>query len=73
LPPIDKSNGVQVRARAGDVIFAHYLLAHTIASNVSANIRYALYFRVSVPNLGKGTDKYEMYRNLWTDWPGLPK
>eukprot|EP00051_Salpingoeca_urceolata_P005128 m.70558 g.70558 ORF g.70558 m.70558 type:complete len:482 (-) comp14075_c0_seq3:218-1663(-) len=38
---------VQVSARAGDVVLAHYQLAHTIAPNVSPNIRYCVYFRLT--------------------------
>ncbi len=69
MPKIELANGVQLRPRSGDVVFAHFLLAHTVASNVCAHIRYALYFRVSVP----GMQVNRVYTDVWADWAGMPK
>ena len=32
--------GVQVKMQPGDVVLAHYMLAHSIAPNCSPHIRY---------------------------------
>jgi hypothetical protein len=37
---------VQVRARAGDVIFAHPMLPHKVGINYSPHIRHAVFFRL---------------------------
>ena len=39
--------GVVPPAREGDVVLAHYMLAHSIAPNCGPNIRYQVYFRVN--------------------------
>lgn len=61
---------VQVCARAGDVVVAHYQLAHAIAPNSSANIRYVVYFRVRPRACPRGYHKDAM-TNIWIDWPAL--
>lgn len=60
---------VQIAAKAGDVIFAHYNLAHSIAPNCSPHIRYAVYFRVNLRV--EGQFHPEPMTNIWLDWPGL--
>ena len=37
----------QICARAGDVVILNYSMAHTIAPNVSPQLRYNVYFRIS--------------------------
>jgi hypothetical protein len=37
-------------AKTGDIVLCHYQLAHAIAPNMSPNIRYMVYFRVSHVN-----------------------
>ena len=37
----------QIHAKAGDVLFVHYQVAHTIAPNISSDIRYIVFFRVN--------------------------
>ena len=39
-------NPVQFCGKAGDVILAHYQTAHTIAPNISSDVRYCVYFRM---------------------------
>jgi len=50
LPTLPLSNCHQVTAEAGDIVLAHYSLAHTICPNTSSLIRYAIYFRTSAPS-----------------------
>lgn len=37
---------VQVRAKPGDIILAHPMLAHRIGNNYSPHIRYACFYRL---------------------------
>ncbi|WP_344670817.1 phytanoyl-CoA dioxygenase family protein [Catenulispora yoronensis] len=47
-PDIDLPEPEQVRARAGDLLLAHYLLGHNIGGNfASQSVRRMLYYRVS--------------------------
>jgi len=69
LPPLQLPEPVQIKAKSGDVIIASYLLCHTIAHNISPNIRYALYFRLSPPNIVDHRE--ESLKNPWYDCPGI--
>lgn len=63
--------------RAGDVIIANYLTAHLIAPNLSPDIRYCVYFRMSGPRFE--SDKAAAGGNVhsmvspWRDWEGLTR
>ncbi len=48
LPAIALSNPVQVKLKKGDVVVAHYSLAHSIAPNTGYEIRTMVYFRVNM-------------------------
>lgn len=61
LPPVDLPEPVQVTGEAGDLILCHYLLGHGIAPNVSSNIRYATFFRLTHVN----HDNKEIMTNMW--------
>jgi ectoine hydroxylase-related dioxygenase (phytanoyl-CoA dioxygenase family) len=69
MPTIQRPPGVQIKAKAGDVIIAHYLLAHSIASNVSPNIRYALYFRITSTKQAENTQL--RLQQPFLDWQGI--
>jgi len=45
-PPIEATHRTQVRGGPGDVVFAHYLLAHNIGGNTSPIIRRTVYMRL---------------------------
>lgn len=62
---------VQVRAKAGDVVIAHYQTAHTIAPNVSSDIRYCIYFRVTHSRRKDKTYCPEAMTNIWLEFDGL--
>lgn len=47
LPPLELGEPIQVLLRAGDVVLAHYQLAHSVAQNLSPHIRYAIYYRLA--------------------------
>lgn len=69
LPPIEMPEPVQITARPGDAVIAHYLLAHGVAPNVSPDVRYAIFFRVSVPEHKE--QRVEVLTDIWREWPGL--
>jgi hypothetical protein len=69
LPRLPLARPIQVCAEPGDVVLAHYLLAHSIAPNTSPNIRYAVYFRVSMhPG---DVHHAESMTNAWSEWPAM--
>ena len=51
IPPVDLPQPVQIKAKAGDMIFAHYQLAHTPAPNLSHAVRYAVERRQARPKI----------------------
>jgi hypothetical protein len=69
LPPVPMPEPVQVMAEPGDLVLAHYLLAHSVAANVSPNVRYTLFFRVTHADhkqLGN-----ECMTDPWAEWAGM--
>jgi hypothetical protein len=57
--------------RKGDVFLLNYLTAHTIAPNASADVRYALYFRIHSAAFGPTpwkTHRPEPMLDPWCDW-----
>ncbi len=69
LPPVALPAPIQIEARPGDAVLAHYLLAHGVAWNVSPDVRYAIFFRVQVPE--HKAHKVEVLTDIWREWPGL--
>lgn len=71
MPPVDMGTPKQITGKAGDVVFAHYLLGHGIAPNASPNIRYAVFFRVFNTRHTWNVYRPEAVKDLWLDWDGL--
>lgn len=69
MPPIPLPEPVQMLGRAGDVVLCHYQLAHSIAENASAHVRYAIYFRVHA--VGHAARWKEALTDIWLEYPGL--
>jgi len=69
LPPIALNAPRQITGRAGDVVIAHYQLAHGVAANDGAQIRYACFFRTEVAGLDGHRDASLL--DPWRDWRGL--
>ena len=67
----------QVKMRAGDLMVAHYSLAHSIAPNTGGTIRYMVYFRLCSPShllaVRGAESRYrpEAIKDLWLDWPAM--
>lgn len=66
LPP-----PVQIHAKPGDIVLAHYQTAHAIAPNTSPNIRYASYFRMHHRSHAVEGSKPSCLTNIWEDYDGL--
>lgn len=81
-PPIHLSKPRQVTARAGDVMFAHYMLGHNMGGNVSDLVREVLYFRLRraghrqhwLQTVQDPFLEFEPVRCVWTanDWSTAP-
>lgn len=61
----------QMHMREGDVMLAHYQLAHTVAPNLSAQTRHACYFRLSHKEHAPWTFRHESMKDIWLEFPGL--
>jgi len=59
----------QVMGKCGDVVLVHYQLGHTVSPNLSGDIRYMCFFRLSVRGL-EGR-RVESMQNIWRDYHGL--
>jgi ectoine hydroxylase-related dioxygenase (phytanoyl-CoA dioxygenase family) len=68
-PEIDYGPPLQIHAKAGDAIIAHYQLMHGVTMNVSPFPRYATFFRIKHPL--HETNRLECLTNLWLEWPGV--
>ena len=60
-PPVDQSVRRRVHGEPGDVMFAHYLLAHNIGGNTSDVIRRTVYMRL------KRVGHEQHWRETFTD------
>ncbi|MCH2336394.1 MAG: phytanoyl-CoA dioxygenase family protein [Pseudomonadales bacterium] len=59
----------QVMGKCGDVVLVHYQLGHTHSPNLSGDIRYMCFFRLSVRGLAGR--RIESLQNIWRDYHGL--
>lgn len=75
MPKIQMPDPLQITGQAGDIVLAHYLLPHTAAINLSPNVRYAIFFRLTVndrpPENMAGAQRPEAILDPWLEWPGL--
>ncbi len=69
MPPVEIGDPVQTTPNAGDAVLSHYQIGHGIASNVSPNIRYAIYFRLK--RVGHDEIRNEVMTDLWREWDGM--
>ncbi len=69
FPKIEQPEPIHLTGNAGDMIFCHYQLAHGIAPNISSNIRYAIFFRLT--HRDHYQDKEARLADIWRDWPGI--
>ena len=69
MPKVEMPAPVQVTASAGDIALVHYQTAHAAAVNVSPNVRYAIFFRLS--HIDHSDRKWEAMKDIWLEWEGL--
>lgn len=69
IPPVDLPKPVQIKAKAGDMIFAHYQLAHAVATNLSHGVRYAVYIRMH--HADRPRDSLDVLTDIWKYWYGM--
>ena len=60
---------VPITGKSGDIVLAHYQLAHAASPNLSDDIRYMCFFRLSVRGLA--SRRVESMLDIWRDWPAL--
>jgi ectoine hydroxylase-related dioxygenase (phytanoyl-CoA dioxygenase family) len=69
MPPVEMPEPVQIIARAGDVAFVHYELAHAAAQNVSPYTRYAIFFRLT--HVDHDSQVLDVMTDIWREWEGI--
>ncbi|MEZ4735232.1 MAG: phytanoyl-CoA dioxygenase family protein [Caldilineaceae bacterium] len=69
MPPVEIPQPVQMLAKAGDMIMAHYELAHGVAQNVSPHPRFAIYFRLY--HVDHDRHGHETMADIWREWEGM--
>ncbi|MBC7740997.1 MAG: phytanoyl-CoA dioxygenase family protein [Bdellovibrionaceae bacterium] len=69
IPPIKLPPPVQLKVKAGDMIFAHFQLAHDASMNLQEAIRYAVFFRMN--HIEQPKDSIEVLSNIWRYWDGM--
>lgn len=69
MPDVELPEPVQITGKAGDVVLAHYQLAHGIAGNASPHIRYAVFFRLS--HTDHDSMHWESMTDIWREWAGM--
>ena len=62
---------IPITGKSGDIVLAHYQLAHAASPNLSGDIRYMCFFRLSVRGLAN--HRVNSMLNIWRDWPTLGK
>ena len=65
-PKIVSAKPLQITGEPGDVVFAHHLLAHGIAPNLSGDVRYNCFFR-AWPN-DRGHFQPAALTDPWHEW-----
>lgn len=66
MPTPDIGEPLQLRCEAGDVVLAHYQLAHTAAVNTADSDRIAVYFRIWLRGIEQ--DRWRYLINMWDGW-----
>lgn len=66
MPKPEIGEPVQLMCGVGDVVLAHYQLAHSAAVNIADVDRVAVYFRVWLR--GIESDRWHYLTNIWEGW-----
>ncbi len=68
-PDLDLGEPLQITGRAGDIVLAHYLLGHAVATNLSPHVRYAVFFRLR--EIDHAQRRWQALADPWLEWPGM--
>ncbi|HEX8179012.1 MAG TPA: phytanoyl-CoA dioxygenase family protein [Pyrinomonadaceae bacterium] len=66
MPTPEIGPPLQLKCGVGDVVLAHYELAHTAAVNTADRDRIAIYFRIWLR--GIELDRWHYLTNIWAGW-----
>jgi len=69
IPALDLPGPLKIKAKAGDLIFCHYQLAHAASISLSSNIRYALFFRIE--HVDHFKQRITSMQDIWMEWDGV--
>jgi hypothetical protein len=69
MPPIELPEPEQFIGQAGDAALVHYQIGHGIAANLSSNIRYAIFFRLS--HIDHEQHHWRCMTDVWAEWEGM--
>jgi hypothetical protein len=69
FPSLEPARPRPLLGRAGDVVLAHYALAHAAAVNLGAHVRYAVFFRLYHPDHEQAGTR--PLTELWSEWEGV--
>lgn len=69
LPPVEMPEPEAILGRAGDVVLVHYQLAHSVGPNVSPQVRYTVFFRLS--HVEHDALHWECMTDIWREWEGI--
>jgi hypothetical protein len=69
FPTVEMAPARQLEAKAGDVLLAHYQLAHNAAPNIGPHVRYAVFFRLAHKNHDPTSTATLV--DLWREWDGV--
>lgn len=69
MPPVELLEPEQFVGQAGDAALVHYQIGHGIAPNISPNIRYAIFFRLS--HVEHEQNHWSCMTNIWQEWSGM--
>lgn len=66
-----RNGPVFLKGKRGDVIMAHWQLAHSVAPNMSPNVRYCVYFRLLHSLHPPNTFVRKVMENVWLEYDGV--
>jgi len=69
MPKVAMPEPLQLTAQAGDLVLAHYELAHAAAQNTSPHPRYAIFFRLT--HVDHESQRWETMTDIWREWDGM--
>ena len=69
MPDVEMPQPLQLTVRAGDAVLCHYQLAHGVAGNAAAHIRYAVFFRLH--HVNHEAVHWECMTDIWREWAGM--